>query len=130
MIEFVQVNLKKAFIAAVELNKTVRNLDDYVVLATETYNFKGKIRALPPRSKVVCAHNPRAALICSPDSKIIKLERLTTRDCAVGLLQAGGEKIIIASVYLDIKMNVIQPWLRELITFICLLYTSPSPRDS
>ena len=139
MVNFFQLNLKKAFIAAVELNKRVKGLDDYVILATETYNFKNQIRSLPPKGNAIGSSNPRAAIIYGPGLEIIKVEILTTRDCAVGLLKLGNEKILIVSAYLDIKERVVQPWADKVIEFAnkkkypiiwgCLLYTSPSPRD-
>ena len=79
MIDFLQINLRKAFIAAVELNKQVSELKEYVVLASETYNFKGRVRLLPRMSHP----NPRAAIICSRDLNIIKIEKLTTRDLSL-----------------------------------------------
>ena len=64
MVQFVQINLKKSFVAAVELNKTVKTFESYIIAATETYNFRGKIRSAPPRSKTIShSENPRAALI-------------------------------------------------------------------
>ena len=117
MIDFLQINLRKAFIAAVELNKQVSELKEYVVLASETYNFKGRVRSLPRMSQSISHPNPRAAIICSRDLNIIKIEKLTTRDCAVGLLQRGGKKVLIASIYLDIKMSVVQDWLVSLVNF-------------
>ena len=117
MLNFIQINMKKAFTAAIELNKKLCHLPDYIVLATETYNFKGKVRSLPRGSTVINHENPRAAIIASSGLNIIKMEQLCTRDCAVGLLLHKGEKILIASIYLDIKMDVIQPWLNGLMTF-------------
>ena len=116
-IDFVQINLKKSFIATVELNKTVKNLDNYIILASETYNFKGKVRSSPPKSNIISSDNGRAAIISSPDLKLIKLEKLMSRDCAVGLLQTGKEKVLIASIYLDITLSTVQTWLTDLVDF-------------
>ena len=63
MIDFLQINLRKAFIAAVELNKQVSELKEYVVLASKTYNFKGRVRSLPRMSQSISHPNPRAAII-------------------------------------------------------------------
>ena len=73
MIEFVQINMKKAFVAAVELNKMVSSIKDYITLATETYNFKGKVRSVPTRAGIICHENPRAAIFSSVGIKIVKL---------------------------------------------------------
>ena len=117
MIKFVQINLKKAFAAAVELNRRVNKMESYIILASETYNFKGKIRSLPRGSRTISCENSRAALIFSQDIQLIKIEKLTNKDCAVGLLQIGREKVLIASMYLDIKEKVVQKWLEDVITF-------------
>ena len=117
MLEFLQINLKKAFTAAVELNKRVNKSKQYVFLATETYNFRGKICSLPRGSKSVCSENCRAAIIFNGSLNLIKIEKLTKRDCAVGLLLVNNEKILIASVYMDIKEKTIQPWLTDVINF-------------
>ena len=117
MIEFIQVNLKKAFLAAVELNKRVRDKKEYVILAKETYNFKGKVRSLPPKSNVICGDNPRAAIIHGSGLEIIKIEKLTNRDCAVGLIKRGEEKILIVSAYCDIKEKAVQKWAEQVVDF-------------
>ena len=82
MLNFVQVNLKKAFIAAVELNKRLEGLEQYIALITESYNFKGKIRSLPRGSRVISCQDCRAAIICSSGINLIKIEKLTRKDCA------------------------------------------------
>ena len=51
------------------------------------------------------------------ETNIIKLEHLSHRDCAVGLLSVNNEKILLASIYLDIKEPVINEWMTNLITF-------------
>ena len=117
MIDIVQVNLKKAFIAAVELNKTIKNLGEYIVLATEPYKFKSKLRSIPPKANTICALDPRAAIIYGNGIELIKVEHLTKRDCAVGVLKTGDEKVLIASVYLNIKEVVVQRWLEALLEF-------------
>ena len=117
MLEFIQINLKKSFVAAIELNKKVSNKDNYVVLATKTYNFNGKVISLPKKSLSMSHENPRAAIIFNKDLNLIKIEQLTNRDCAVGLLQVQNEKVLVASIYLDIKLEVVQPWLENLVQF-------------
>ena len=48
---------------------------------------------------------------------MIALQQLTSSDCAVGLLTVGSNKILIASVYLDIKEQVIKPFLENIIKY-------------
>ena len=45
------------------------------------------------------------------------MEQLTTRDCAVGLVKIGDEKILLVSAYLDIKEKVIQDWANKVMEF-------------
>ena len=93
MIQFVQVNLKKAFIAAVELNKTLSAIGEFIALITEPYAFNGKIRSAPPRcTKIAFDEKPRAAILASNNINIITIQKLTSRDCAVGLLQTEEKK--------------------------------------
>ena len=101
MIEFIQLN---AFIAAVELSKRVKGKENYIALVSEPYTFKNIIRSAPYKSRVINGGaKPRAAIIVNNSLNIIAMQQLTTSDCAVGLLSVGSNKILIASVYLDIK---------------------------
>ena len=117
MLDIVQINLKKAFVATVELNRKIKNLNRYVALTTEPYKFNGKIRSVPPKANTICDTDPRAAIIYGGGLELIKVDHLTSRDFAVGLLKTKTEKILIASVYLDIKEAVVQQWLEDFIEF-------------
>ena len=86
MIDIIQINLKKAFVATVELNKTIKRLGEYIILATEPYKFKGKLRSVPPKANTICGSEPRAAIIYGNGIELIKVDHLTNKDCAVGLL--------------------------------------------
>ena len=118
MIEFIQLNEKKAFIAAVELSKRVKGKENYIALVSEPYTFKNIIRSAPYKSRVINGGaKPRAAIIVNNSLNIIAMQQLTTSDCAVGLLSVGSNKILIASVYLDIKEQVIRPFLENIIKY-------------
>ena len=54
-ISFVQLNMKKAFAAAIELNATLTKLGDYVCLLSEPHTFKGRPSSLPPNC--ICISN-------------------------------------------------------------------------
>ena len=47
MLEFFQINENKALLAAVELDRLVRDLNEYVCLVTEPYKKKCRIAARP-----------------------------------------------------------------------------------
>ena len=113
----VQINLKKAFTAAIELNGRVKDLQKAIIFATEPYVTKGKIRSAPPGYFIIGDTNPRAALFCSSTSGVVAMDQFTSRDVAVGLLQEGKNKIMLVSAYLDIKLAVIQEWLREIVKY-------------
>ena len=39
-----------------------------------------------------------------------------TRDCAVALVKIQGKQTLVASIYLDIKLPVVQTWLKNLMS--------------
>ena len=49
--------------------------------------------------------------------EVINIESLGTPDCTVGLLRSGGETIMLASVYLDIKLAVQPQWLQRVVDY-------------
>ena len=116
--DFVQINQKKALLAAVELQRSQKEKDSFVCMLTEPYRFKDKVRALPINSRCIAGTTkPRAALIHSLNIPLVNLEELNTSDCAVGLLKEGESNIVIASVYLDVKLEVVPPWLQKIVAY-------------
>ena len=105
--EFVQLNMKKAFIPTVELNKRLAGKEDYICLISEPYRWRNRIAAAPPGAQVIskCGLGVRAAIFTNSRIPCLALDSLCENDCAVALLKTEG-------------------------TYTCLLYTSPSPRDS
>ena len=119
-VSFIQLNMRKSFAAAVELNASLSEIKSYICLLSEPYAYKDKLSSVPPNCSKICNKSEcRAAILASPNVIITKLDSLTNKDCAVALLKNGNEKIVLVSAYMDIKLSV-RP---------CLLYTSPSPRD-
>ena len=117
-LNFFQVNQKKAFLAATELNKSLIGLSNYIVMGTEPYVKKDKLCASPPGATTISISNkPRAVIFASNNINILKLENLTGRDCAVGLLNMGKTKIILVSLYLDIKLPVQPGWLKGIFEY-------------
>ena len=103
-LEFIQINLKKAFSAAVELNSSLKETKEYVALLTEPYIYNGKVASAPPESTVLSeGAEPRAAIIANKSVRITKIDQLSNRDCIVGIIKTEKERIIIASIYMDIK---------------------------
>ena len=117
-VSFVQINMKKSFAAAVELNASLTSLKQYIALLTEPYVHDGDLCSLPPMcDKISEGKNLRAAIICNREVKITKLGGLSHRDCAVGLASFTNQKIIIASIYMDIKLPMNPPWLGRLFKY-------------
>ena len=105
-----QLNTKKSFVAAIELARITRGKEDFICLITEPYRHKGKVASVPRGTKIVCPRvNPRAAIFYNGQHDLLEIESLMNQDCAVAVLKTPARNILIAS---------------------CLLYTSPSPRDS
>ena len=45
--KFMQINMKQAFVACVELNRYLTGLDQFICFATEPYQKKGKLAGIP-----------------------------------------------------------------------------------
>ena len=117
-VSFIQLNMKKAFAAAVELNASIKKVKDYICLISEPHIFKGKLSSLPPKCQAISQeNNPRTAIIASRNLRIIKLGHLSNRDCTVALLKNKKESILITSIYMDIKMEMIPGWLEKVVEF-------------
>ena len=117
-INFIQLNQKKTFASAVELNNKLCGMKDFIVMSTEPYVKMGKIASAPPNTVVISyGENPRAAIITSKNLNILKLDNLSTKDCAVAILKTSNEQSVLASIYMDIKKAVDTPWLRNLFDY-------------
>ena len=104
---FMQINMKKAFVACIELNKCLLELDHFVVFVTEPYRNKGKLAGFPSTIGRVTGSSKdmRTGILFGGGAEVIGDETLSNSDCTVGLLQAGDQSIMLASVYLDIKQT-------------------------
>ena len=126
-----QLNMRKAYAAATELNRKLSKMGDYIAFITEPCVSRGKIVSLPPRcQKIAVSEAPRAAILANKRINIAMVEQLCNRDCAVGIARLKNRLTLLVSVYLDIQENVCPEWLQQVVDYSsCLLYTSPSPRD-
>ena len=117
--KFIQINTKKALVASVELNKRLLDLDDFICFVTEPYRSKGKIAGVPGNIGKISGSriDSRTGILFGGRAEVINVETLGTPDCTVGLLRSGTETIVLASVYLDIKLTVKPPWLQKIIDF-------------
>ena len=114
MTEIFQLNQKKSFMCAVELNKVVTKVKEYICLISEPFKVKCRIASRPDQSKVLVVKSltpPRAAIYYKCRHEIIMLDFLSNEDCVVGLLNNGDEKILLVSAYLDITKAAVPDWL-------------------
>ena len=86
-------------------------MDTYIALVTEPFCYKQKL-SLPPKNSVIIPNkregHPRAAIFCSKNLLLSELDHLGNRDMAVGLITLDKRKVILISLYCDIKKDTIQ----------------------
>ena len=118
--EIVQINMKKAFVAAMELNRKLDGKKDFICLVTEPYRNRNKIAASPNGSTVCNSKgiNLRASIFSNTGSTVLAMDHLCNDDCAVILLKSEGGATLIASVYLDINKDPYPLGLRKYVTML------------
>ena len=107
-ISIIQINLNKTHAAHTELLRKINKLESYIALITEPYCYKKKTCIIPKGCNYlpqIRGGHPRACIFSSKNLKIHEINELKTRDIALGLIKLEGKSTV------------------------CLLYTSPSPRD-
>ena len=117
---FIQLNMHRATAAAVTLAQSLNN--EQICFLTEPCTNKNKITQVPNGyaclPNITLVERPRAALFIPRTLPHIYLEQLSTPDCAAALLDTARGKILLASIYLDYNKEVIQDWLRNLVSFV------------
>ena len=109
MIDFIQLNMNKAFLAAVELGNLLKEFKTQTIaLLTEPYIYKNSVITLPPGTRKFQKHNvdARAAIVCSPDMQLIFIDTISSRDASVAFLSLKEGNMIIASIYCDINNDI------------------------
>ena len=93
--------------------------DNIVCLLQEPYAVRGKLVTQPRGYSVFPSSidNPCTAVFVPKSLKPPELPQLQTRDCTAVLTTSGGLRVLMASVYLDISLPVVQPWLEELLGY-------------
>ena len=145
--EFIQLNLKKSFLANVELSNYLRDsTGEKICMISEPYRVRGKISSLPKGYNCIASRENARAAIFWRGREIIKVDKLCGNDYAVGIRKINGKNVVLASIYMDINEPAAPRWLQDIIDYCkqkryplilsadsnahsCLLYTSPSPRD-
>ena len=127
-VEVVQLNMNRSDLAAVSPNERLKTLrSKFICLLTDPFRYKDKVANIPKRCCVVPDPNtikdPRASIISNLE--LVEISSLCTKDSAVTIIKHRGGRYLLVSLYMDINLDV----GGEHLSSICLLYTSPSPRD-
>ena len=119
-IAFVQLNMYRAHVAAVELNKVIGRVPA-VCLITEPYTAYEKVAMVPSNHTALpttaLATRPRAAIYIPKHIPHVFLETLSHADAAVALISTKRGKLLVASIYMDSNKAVVQPWMSKLAEF-------------
>ena len=116
----IQLNMHKALQAAIELGHLLTSQPGIAFLQ-EPYTAYTKVVSIP---KGLSLHvgtsdngSPRAALLIPKRYQALSVEHLCTRDSAAACIRIQGRTVLLASVYMDSTLPVIQPWLENIIEF-------------
>ena len=119
-IPFIQLNMHKAFEASVELNKLLLKTPT-ITLLTEPCTSFNKVCYVPQNyaafPNVTLKERPRTAVFIPRSIPHIFVEQLSNKDCTVVLVDTLCGRIIIASIYLDSNLPVVQEWLTDLVQY-------------
>ena len=112
--------MHRALTASVELTKAI-NKAPAICLLSEPCTNKNKVCYVPPN--VTClpsttlTERPRTAIFLPKHMPHVFLEQLSNRDCTAALLNMKCGRVVIASIYLDSNLPVVQEWLDELLSY-------------
>ena len=133
---FVQINLQKSKQGQCEIGKRIRKMNmnktPFICLVQEPMMYRNKL-SLQPQSCNRYNHQskPRTAIYTDKNTQAWYVESLSTGDITVIQTKIRNRSTMVISCYLDINIkDVIPPELNKALDYACLLYTSPSPRDS
>ena len=115
-LQCIQQNFKKNVMASIEFNKNTFRYKNLFCFATEPYIAFDRVGNLGRGLNSYPSTNsrPRAAFIYYDSSGFIGIDKLTSRDCAVGFLKLNDQVIVVASVYCDITKEMVSKELKDL----------------
>ena len=146
----IQLNLHKAQLASIELHNDLRD-NLYIALITEPYLYKGRLVNIPKGYKTYLGvepeeqeHTARTAVYVPSSIPSIRIDSICNKDCTAVTITTIKGKMLMCSIYLDIKKEVDPQWLQEVMDYaennslrvliamdsnshsqlFCLLYTS------
>ena len=120
LLNFLQLNMHRAMVASVELSNSLSSRQA-ICMITEPCTYLNKICHVPngyiaiPSTEL--PERPRAAIFVPRHTQFVFLEHLSNRDCTVALLDTIGGKLLLASVYLDYNLPVVQQWFTDLLNY-------------
>ena len=116
-----QTNLQKARLSSQLLQNKLQE-NTFVGCITEPYTVTNKIVFRPIGYKVIpeatLAAVPRAALYIPLSVQAVTLGHLCVPDAAVAQIKWHGNDVVIVSAYLDIELDVVQPWLSAIMDYV------------
>ena len=117
---FRQINMHRAREASFQLNNVIAS-NPAICMLTEPFTAFGRVANIPHNHKCLPAtalvSRPRAAILVPRHLNVVHLEHLSHPDMTVALLNTARGKILLASIYLDSKKAVVQPWLQKLMEY-------------
>ena len=114
----VQVNLRKSSLATGLFSHNLSS-SMHIGFVTEPYCQFNKVVGKPKEYVVYpelsSTDSPRSALYIPKNIKCVSCPHLSNMDCQVAMITINHKQVLIASVYLDINLEVDPPWLYRLI---------------
>ena len=121
-IRLLQLNLQHSKLAQINLNNWIdkHKQDNYICLCQEPYIYKANASMQPRTSSKYIGgqgSTPRTAIYTSPTIKAWFIEELSNRDITVIVIKLNKRETMIVSGYLDFEKQVIQDWLKNVMSF-------------
>jgi len=98
----------------INLNRSPKALENHIAkhrkqhsvsLVQEPPLRKGSVHSIPPPLEILRDENPRAVIIYNPSLDIWPMPQYSNRDCQFAVWQINNTKVILGSVYWDIRSN-------------------------
>ena len=119
-ISVIQTNLNKAHAAQVELMNKLNKLESFIVLASEPYCYRQKLRLRPKKATTIPnlrEDRPRAAIFSSTHLNLSEISSLCTRDLAVAIFSRQTKTIMAISAYCDINLDPISEDIKTALAY-------------
>ena len=120
-VKLIQLNCHNAYQTGTELGLLMAKSSSVIAFLQEPYTAFGKVAMVPKGLSLHAGDGgdlgPRAAVLVPRRLQALTVEHLCTRDSAVVSVRLQGRTVLVASVYMDSTLPVIQPWLEDIFAF-------------